>query len=601
MDNCQYHKNQFGAGQSRKRRASPVYLPNSKKIKYCPRVEEESDLNGTHIILTSDVSKEASPEILPSRCLMMELAKNAKRMKNSKVQFGLMVQFTKDDGELKSWNLSNKAMSLSSSFFNDGIQQLNEKLENYTQLSSNWRVQMIQELSMVITKTSNIINVSGSSYIPTPEGLKQTQSVVNVQNEDNLCFIYSILAVIHYDDITAHRCRGSMYNEYMQELKFKQKWMPMRLYKIRQFEQMNPGYSINVFKYNEDPLELRMMSDEYDDNDNIYKNPYVDIIYRSKSVGREIFLLLLENGNNHHYISVTNLDRLLNFRVDGHQRIQSHWCKICLHGFRKVKTYEKHIGLCIKNVDPTTLFDMPENKYIRFQDWSKTMKQKFVIYADFESILPSDKKYYQRHEPIAAGCCLVEEGVIVEYQQFLGATCVFEFLKWLENITENVIYPWFEKNSKKLMIPLTSNQLGNFYKAKECYLCKQFKEKLVRDHCHFTGNYLGAACQKCNLSRKVRPSISFVFHNLRGYDMHHILKYAISKFTTWSLSCIPQSMEKFISLIVHLKKKMTIRFIDSYMFLLCSLEKLSSNMKTLPLTSTVFDMSLVSKKRSFSV
>ena len=35
----------------------------------------------------------------------------------------------------------------------------------------------------------------------------------------------------------------------------------------------------------------------------------------------------------------------------------------------------------------------------------------------------------------------------------------------------------------------------------------------VRDHCHYTGKYRGAAHSKCNLQYKVPKEIPFVFHN----------------------------------------------------------------------------------------
>ena len=46
------------------------------------------------------------------------------------------------------------------------------------------------------------------------------------------------------------------------------------------------------------------------------------------------------------------------------------------------------------------------------------------------------------------------------------------------------------------------------------------------DHCHITGEYRGVSCHYCNLenlSSKGIP-IPVVFHNLRGYDMHHIIR-----------------------------------------------------------------------------
>lgn len=41
----------------------------------------------------------------------------------------------------------------------------------------------------------------------------------------------------------------------------------------------------------------------------------------------------------------------------------------------------------------------------------------------------------------------------------------------------------------------------------------------VRDHCHSTGQYRGAA-HKCNLDFKLPNLIPVVFHNLRGHDSH---------------------------------------------------------------------------------
>ena len=35
----------------------------------------------------------------------------------------------------------------------------------------------------------------------------------------------------------------------------------------------------------------------------------------------------------------------------------------------------------------------------------------------------------------------------------------------------------------------------------------------VRDHCHYTGNYRGAAHSACNLQYKIPKSIPVVFHN----------------------------------------------------------------------------------------
>jgi len=584
--------NQLGSG---KRKVSPSNLSRqiNKKLKHCPTVVTKSDLSGSHIVLISDLSSDPSPDINIPNCMLKELKNQIKKLGSAKIQLGLVAQFTKDDGELKSWYLSNKSMMMSDDFISDGVLKLKEKIENYTELSSGWRINLIEEVNMKITKTSNIINTSGSSYIMTPSGLFNTLSVINVKNKDNLCFLYSILSVIHHNDIPSNKDRATKYTPYLHELKYKLEWFPMKLVDIHRFEQVNPNLAINIFQYNENALDSRQFDEE------IYKNPYVDIIYRSKSKGRQIYLVLLEDKSDFHYIGVTNLNRLLNFRNEGRPRIQSHWCEICLHGFQREQAYNQHVGLCKKDIEMTTLYSMPEDKLVMFKDWSKTMKQPFVIYADFESILIPNVIHHQKHAPIASGSCLMLNGVLIQYVQFYGSDCVIEFLKWIEEMNRTIVKPWYEANSKKQMKQLTSTQWSDFVKSTTCYLCHLASNELVRDHDHFTGNYIGAACKGCNLSRQVRPNLSVVFHNLRGYDMHHILKYAISKFKTWDLSCIPQSMEKFMALIVHIKKLPTIRFIDSYMFLLESLSKLALNLTNLPYSSATFDMTLMGGKGIF--
>ena len=86
-------------------------------------------------------------------------------MGNAKVQFGLNAEFIKEDGEIKPWRLSNKATVVTPTFFEDGSASLKEKLENYTALSSGWRINKILEVNLRVTKYVNIMNLSGKFRI----------------------------------------------------------------------------------------------------------------------------------------------------------------------------------------------------------------------------------------------------------------------------------------------------------------------------------------------------------------------------------------------------------------------------------------------------
>ena len=46
----------------------------------------------------------------------------------------------------------------------------------------------------------------------------------------------------------------------------------------------------------------------------------------------------------------------------------------------------------------------------------------------------------------------------------------------------------------------------------------------VRDHCHYTGKYRGAAHSICNLKFNVPSEIPVVFHNGSNYNYNFIIK-----------------------------------------------------------------------------
>ena len=234
--------------------------------------------------------------------------------------------------------------------------------------------------------------------------------------------------------------------------------------------------------------------------------------------GPQKYLMLIEEGENFHYIAVTDLNKILNTRCrTTGLRIQSVWCNICLHGFRNDDNLISHKATCSRNVDPTTLYKMPNRKFCRFQDWSKIVKKPYVIYADFESKMVQESENKTRHEPLAAAGVLIHEGEKVEYASFDGTGCIVEFLKWVDRMSSEIVYPWYDNHGKQPMLPLTRDQEMMFKLSKHCYLCHGVSSKLNRDHDHFTGQYLGPACCKCNLSRLVRPLLQIVFHNLKGY------------------------------------------------------------------------------------
>ena len=79
-----------------------------------------------------------------------------------------------------------------------------------------------------------------------------------------------------------------------------------------------------------------------------------------------------------------------------------------------------------------------------------------------------------------------------------------------------------------------------------CHVCNdELGEVRVRDHCHLSDKFRGAAHEICNLKYKVPKFFPVVFHNLSGYDSHLFIK--ILGNSEGDISCIPNNEENYIS------------------------------------------------------
>ena len=105
----------------------------------------------------------------------------------------------------------------------------------------------------------------------------------------------------------------------------------------------------------------------------------------------------------------------------------------------------------------------------------------------------------------------------------------------------------------------------------------------VRDHCKYSGEFLGSAHSRCNLYRKVNlDKIPVFYHNLSGFDSHLIFDSISQSPNSITCEVIGQNLSNIFSIICG-----QLQFKDSLKFLPASLDKLSSNLKKKngPLTS----------------
>ena len=166
---------------------------------------------------------------------------------------------------------------------------------------------------------------------------------------------------------------------------------------------------------------------------------------------------------------------------------------------------------------------------------------------------------------------------------YRGEDCMRRFCKHLKDRAIKII-----DFKKKDMIPLTKEEKDNYNKENICHICKKefINDMKVRDHCHFTGKYRGAAYNTCNLRYKIPKNIPVIFHNGSTYDYHFIIKELANEFEG-NFECLGENTEKYITFSVPIKKRIEnknmdityeIKFIDSFRFMATSLSKLVDNL-----------------------
>ncbi|XP_065677516.1 uncharacterized protein LOC136092866 [Hydra vulgaris] len=152
------------------------------------------------------------------------------------------------------------------------------------------------------------------------------------------------------------------------------------------------------------------------------------------------------------------------------------------------------------------------------------------------------------------------------------------------------IYNKYLKFPKNMIF--TPKEKEKFDNAEKCYICeKDLKEDKVKDHCHITGKYRGAAHNVCNLKHKIPKFIPVFFHNLTGYDSRLFIKKLLGdEKSEKKINCIPNNEENYINFSKEIKVneytnkigkkvevKQELRFIDSCRFMASSLDELVKN------------------------
>ena len=207
----------------------------------------------------------------------------------------------------------------------------------------------------------------------------------------------------------------------------------------------------------------------------------------------------------------------------------------CLQGFKEESSRDEHIHYCINNKSVKVEM-LHKNPIVQYSDGQFQIKDPFIMYADFESILEpiqgpgnnptiSSTRGINNHVP--SGWCIRSE---FAYGKVENPLRLYRGEDWVKKFCDHVIGEacrLYQSFPEKPMKPLTPKEMDRYKRSERCHICfKPFKEDKpkVRDHCHYTGHYRGPTHTKCNLQYKIPSYIPIVFHNLSGYDAHLFIK-----------------------------------------------------------------------------
>ena len=447
---------------------------------------------------------------------------------------------------------------------------------------SGWIFYKIIKLEL---HTASYRPLRGNTWIPLPKELADKKAIINMKNKDNKCFMWSVLRALNLTNNHPERIDKELM-EKENTLNMKGIAYPVNLKDIDRFEKQNPEISITVLGFNE--------------KDKIHTLRVSNYVYIRK---HNIILILIERNGVKHYCLVKNPSRLLSKQISVHKG-GTHICFRCLNPFWSHKSLEKHWEYC-RNHEAVKI-NMPEKGTIlKFIHYERSEKVPFIIYADTEALIKkmqncdpnpqnSYTKKHQKHEPISFSYYIKSFNDNVyesKLRKYMGEDAMEKFEEWIEEDVKEIA-------DVEMIFGL--NELKQFNEATKCWICNEEfddtadekgyrKNEKVKDHCHYTGRFRGAAHNSCNLKYKKPKFIPVVFHNLSGYDSHLFIKNL--GFTDGNIDCIPNNEEKYISFTKNIMTgsytntegkdtpiKHNIRFIDSFKFMSDSLESLVNNL-----------------------
>ena len=481
-----------------------------------------------------------------------------------KLQLIMKVTMIKPEKEIDFWAVTKKTALIDSTEITTWLERayavIAKRIEAHMCEGSGYSTGPVLELKLHIDRFRPI---GGGSFLNTPIWLSSKKCTINIQNEDSLCFKYALLAACE-DVPTKHPQRVSKYSDpkYEGRFNFSGTEFPVRPSDsvFKKFEQQNPLYSLDVFKLSTQSKTMEDLMPCY--------------VSSKKNVTRLALILLWDpDSDKQHYIAVKHdrFDALVRIVNSSNQEA---CCRRCFHRYSGINAHQNladHEPHCQGiNGGGVQKIRLPEpGSILKFNKPQLKIPCPIAILFDFEAFaVPIDQKvsdsttFINRQE--ASGVCALVIGPDnlplpgLSFFSHPGTNPAAEFLKHLDEIAPKL-------KAKLQAVPkcprLSKQELECYRQSEVCWICEeggftdydqskgprdQLSTMKVKDHCHASGKFRGAAHRGCNLQAREYYTIPVLAHNLGHYDGHLLfLELAESQHSLFVIAKNPEDYVGF--------------------------------------------------------
>jgi len=546
---------------------------------------------------------------------IFSILKNVKKPYVARWSMRFQIQFKKwDNNETMQTTLYPKFKTSSS--YRDALAKYREVqneleaiIENMdAKNGSGWYPQRILNVWLNVHDTNPI---SGKSYFPIPTYENKKCGLVNIKNDDNRCLFWSLTAAVDYLTKVDKNPKTQTRNTTDRYKKaFKRYWDQLDPTVQQAIDEQGVNEEVLTFAEVERIFHVRLYVFEMNVREDSCDEPYI-IFQGVQDYQRKVFLLrAVKETDEAHFVWVKNPEHFISRTMrQGDNNNLNRICWDCLQWvpINEMVEHVCEIGFQTKISCPAETEDGPP--VIKFKGGRKSIQVPLMIVADFESInkkmekpcgASSTKISVQEACSYAFLPIATADGKPDDLQLYCGEDAASDFL---DSIVEYCHKNYATKINTHLdMDELTAEEEAEHREAQECCLCKKpgeweegYYEKTtrrgfrimaekkrvkVKHHCHFTGKYIGAAHSDCNFKAGQYDKVTVLFHNLKGYDSHFLMKNL--KPYHGNVMILGDNTEKIKSLSLRQhhyhegqRRRYEIRFIDSFAFLSSSLDTLT--------------------------